>query len=94
MDAGTPEYTQEIRSAIRKAKQGELVAFHNHPASMPPSDGDLNAAMQNGYGVGYVLCHDGKIFRYTAPQKEIISYYYVVCRFVKHLGHDRKQFFV
>ncbi len=75
-DAGTPEYTQDIRSAIKKAKQGELVAFHNHPASMPPSDGDLNAAKRNGYSVGYVLCHDGKIFRYTAPRKEIISYYY------------------
>ncbi len=75
-DAGTPDYTQGIRSAISKAKQGELLAFHNHPASMPPSDGDLNAARQNGYSVGYVLCHDGKIFRYTAPKKEIISYYY------------------
>ncbi len=26
--------------------------------------------------MGYVLCHDGKIFRYTAPEKETISYYY------------------
>lgn len=70
-DAGTPEYTQGIRSAIKKAKQGELVAFHNHPASMPPSDGDLNAARQNGYSVGYVLCHNGKIYKYTPPKREI-----------------------
>ena len=75
-DAGAPEYTQEIRSAIRKAKQGELVAFHNHPASMPPSDGDLNAAIKNGYAVGYILCHDGRIYSYTAPQKPIISFLY------------------
>lgn len=70
-EAGTPEYTQTIIDAIQKAKTGELVSFHNHPASMPPSDMDLNAALQNGYGVGYILCHDGTIFEYTAPNRYI-----------------------
>lgn len=74
--AETPEYTQTILDAIKKAKAGELVSFHNHPASMPPSDGDLNAALQNGYQVGYILCHDGTIFEYTAPKRHIRSMLY------------------
>lgn len=43
-EAGTPEYTPDIINAIKKAKAGQLVSFHNHPASMPPSAADLNAA--------------------------------------------------
>lgn len=66
-----PEYTDAIRTAIKNAKNGELVSFHNHPASMPPSVGDLNAALYNGYSVGYAICHDGTIFEYTAPKNYI-----------------------
>lgn len=69
--AGTPEYTQAIKDTITKAKKGTLVAFHNHPASMPPSDMDLICALHYGYDTGYVLCHDGTIFEYTAPKREI-----------------------
>ena len=72
-EAGTPEYTKTIIDAVSKAKHGQLVAFHNHPASMPPSDGDLNAAKQNGYAVGYALCHNGRIFEYTSPSRPIRS---------------------
>ena len=72
-EAGTPEYTKTIIDAISKAEHGQLVAFHNHPASMPPSDGDLNAAKQNGYAVGYALCHNGRIFEYTSPSRPIRS---------------------
>ena len=75
-EAGTPEYTQTILDAIKKSKAGDLVSFHNHPASMPPSDMDLNAALQNGYGVGYILGHNGTIFEYTAPSRYIRSTIY------------------
>lgn len=36
-------------------------------------ESDLNAALQNGYSVGYILCHDGKIFEYTQPERPIRS---------------------
>lgn len=75
-EAATPEYTQAILNTIKKAQKGQLAAFHNHPASMPPSDSDLNAALQNGYGVGYILCHNGTIFEYTAPKDHIPSFVY------------------
>ena len=75
---GTPEYTEEIFNAIKKAKEkGEqVVAFHNHPGSMPPSAADINAALQNGYSAGYVLCHDGTIYKYSAPKTKIIDAIY------------------
>lgn len=75
-EAGTPEYTDEIKEAILKANKGELISFHNHPASMPPSADDINAAFHNGYSKGYVLCHNGKIYEYTASDRYInISLY-------------------
>lgn len=70
-EKGKPEYTDEILKGIANSKKGELVAFHNHPASMPPSFDDLNAALHNGYSSGYALCHNGRIFKYTAPNDYI-----------------------
>ena len=75
-EKGSPEYTDEIVRAIRNAQSGELVSFHNHPQSMPPSVNDLNAALKNGYKKGYIICHDGKVFEYTAPKKEIDTVIY------------------
>ena len=69
--ASTPEYTKEIKDGIARAKSGELISFHNHPASMPPSDKDMNAAYYNKYKRAYALCHNGKIFEYTAPKEPI-----------------------
>lgn len=71
-EAGTPEYTDEIIYAIKNSKKGELIAFHNHPASMPPSASDINSALKNGYKKGYALCHNGKIYEYT-PSDELID---------------------
>lgn len=70
-EAGKPEYTQEILDGIAKAKPGELISFHNHPAGMPPSASDINSALERGYAKGYALCHDGKIYEYTASEKYI-----------------------
>ena len=47
--AGTPDYTEEIRRALQESEKDEIVSFHNHPLGMPPSAGDLNAALKNGY---------------------------------------------
>lgn len=70
-EAGRPQYTKEILSGIQEAKPGELISFHNHPAGMPPSADDINSALKNGYAKGYALCHDGKIYEYTASDRLI-----------------------
>lgn len=69
--AGTPDYTEEIRRALQESEKGEIVSFHNHPLGMPPSAGDLNAALKNGYQKGYTIGHDGTVFEYTAPKYSI-----------------------
>ena len=69
--AGTPDYTEEIRRALQESEKDEIVSFHNHPLGMPPSDGDLNAALKNGYQKGYTIGHDGTVFEYTAPKEFI-----------------------
>lgn len=74
--AGTPEYTEEILNALANSKKGTIVSFHNHPASMPPSIDDINAAFDNGYKIGYALCHDGKIYRYSGSDRRIPSAIY------------------
>lgn len=74
--AGTPEYTEEILTALANSKKGTIVSFHNHPASMPPSIDDINSAFGNGYKEGYVLCHDGKIYRYAGSDRRIPSAIY------------------
>ena len=83
--AGTPEYTEEILKAIKTADRDTMVSFHNHPASMPPSIDDINAALQNGYKRGYVLCHNGKIFEYTVPFRHISKEIYN-CRIADFLA--------
>lgn len=89
VETGTPAYTADVIDAIKAAKKGELVSFHNHPASMPPSASDLNAALHNGYSVGYALCHDGKIFEYTAPKQYIeMGIYNRRIAYFKQMGYN------
>lgn len=36
---------------------------------MPPSVSDLNSCCKNGYKKGFIACHNGKIFGYTANEE-------------------------
>ena len=36
---------------------------------MPPSVADFNSCYDNGYKMGIVACHNGKVFAYTSHQK-------------------------
>ncbi|MDE7194971.1 MAG: phage minor capsid protein, partial [Oscillospiraceae bacterium] len=59
-------YTEAIHKAIIGRKN--LIAMHTHPQSLPPSDADFNSVVRYGYSKALVLCHDGKIFQYTANE--------------------------
>lgn len=94
--ASSPEYTPEIKTAIAESNDGEIIAFHNHPAGMPPSDGDINAAFDNGYLRGYTIGHNGRIFEYTKPEIKIQSEVYKgrVARYLnKSDENDRQKVF-
>lgn len=59
-------YTEAINKAI--SGKANLIAMHTHPQSMPPSDADFNSVFKYGYSKALVLCHDGKVFQYTARE--------------------------
>lgn len=59
-------YTESINKAI--SGKSNLIAMHTHPQSMPPSDADFNSVFKYGYSKALVLCHDGKVFQYTAHE--------------------------
>ena len=66
-----PEYNSEIYLGLSEAKKNEIVAFHNHAGSTPPSIDDINTSRQNNYKKGYILCHNGRIFEYNGASTDI-----------------------
>ena len=59
-------YTDKIRNIISGSRN--MVTIHTHPSSMPPSASDLNSCFNNNYKVGFVACHNGKVFGYTSNE--------------------------
>jgi hypothetical protein len=61
---------------INKLKgYNNIIVIHNHPNSTAPSAGDLNSACDRGYSLGFVACHDGRVFKYRSNQKISLSIY-------------------
>ncbi len=60
-------YTEKLKKAINGKKA--LITIHTHPSSMPPSIDDFNSSFNNEYKIGFVACHNGKVFRYTSEQE-------------------------
>jgi hypothetical protein len=61
------QYTDTILDAI--SGKTNLIAFHNHPSSMPPSIADFNSMLAHGYEVAFIVCHDGKIIQYVSKEE-------------------------
>ena len=59
-------YTDKIRSTIKG--KTNIITLHTHPSSMPPSASDLNSCFRNQYRMGFVACHDGKVFAYRVNE--------------------------
>ena len=81
-------YSDSIYSKIQK--YDNLVTLHSHPNSYPPSVNDLNSNFFNHYGLGIVVCHDGKIFKYASNQEIRIDYYKLVVE--KHLRKGYNEY--
>ncbi len=62
-------YSNSTKSKLSKLKEETLITLHSHPASFPPSISDFNSIYQYKYKIGLIVCHDGKIFKYTSKQK-------------------------
>ena len=53
-----------LLSKLKKYEQ--IIPIHTHPSSMPPSPADFNCIVDINANFGIILCHDGKIFIYSA----------------------------
>lgn len=60
-------YSDKTRLAVEK--HDDLIALHTHPSSMPPSAADFNSCFRNRYKIGYIACHNGKVFAYKSSQE-------------------------
>ena len=63
------DYSLSTRKTVDKYRNNKLVAIHSHPSSMPPSISDFNSCYQNRYKMGYISCHNGSVFAYTANEE-------------------------
>lgn len=59
-------YSEKIKQSI--SNRTNLLTLHTHPSSMPPSASDLNSCCENKYKMGFVACHNGRIFGYTSNE--------------------------
>lgn len=66
-------YSDKTRKAV--SDNNDLIAIHTHPSSMPPSAADFNSCFRNDYKIGFIACHDGKIFAYTSSEEISESLY-------------------
>ena len=63
------DYSATTRKTVDSYRNRTLVAIHSHPSSMPPSVSDFNSCFQNKYKCGYIACHNGKVYAYTANEE-------------------------
>ena len=65
-ERGIP-YTDSIKRKVKASNN--IITIHTHPGSMPPSASDLNSNFFNNYKMGFVACHNGKVFGYTSDEE-------------------------
>ena len=66
-------YTTTIKKMIKKSEN--LLTIHTHPDSFPPSIDDINSNYDHNYEIGIVICHDGKVYMYSAEERINVNYY-------------------
>lgn len=53
---------------LKAAEPYTIIGIHNHPKSSVPSIGDILAARERKYKYGVVVCHDGRIYKYSVKE--------------------------
>ena len=66
-------YTAAIKKTIKKSEN--LLTIHTHPDSFPPSIDDINSNYDHNYEIGIVICHDGRVYMYSAEERINVNYY-------------------
>ena len=68
----TKKFNDDITRA--EAKGAKILFIHNHPGGSPPSVADLNELLNHEDAVGITVGHDGSLYFYTKPNKEITKF--------------------
>ncbi len=68
-----------------------LLTLHTHPDSFPPSINDLNSNFDHGYVIGLVICHDGKVYMYSANERINENYYKLVVEGYLKRGYNENE---
>ena len=68
----TAQFDRSLKAAENSG--AEIMLIHNHPAGSPPSISDFNALLSTPRAQGITVGHDGSVYRYTAPNKNIPSF--------------------
>lgn len=80
-----------IRTKKIIKKYDNLLTIHTHPDSFPPSIDDLNANYDHGYGIGIVICHDGRVYMYSANERVNENYYKLVVEGYLKRGYNEDE---
>lgn len=84
------QYNSEVTDALAAKDGKKYISVHNHPESMPPSLNDLNALYRNEkVEFGVIVGHDGAVYRYTKPKREISreAYEVAIAEYEKYSGY-------
>lgn len=72
-------------------KHDNLLTIHTHPDSYPPSINDFNSNFDHGYVVGIVICHDGRVYMYSANERVNENYYKLVVEDYIKNGYNEEE---
>lgn len=80
----TTRFDKSIENAVKN--NADIMIIHNHPASSPPSIGDLNVLLSTPGARGVVVGHDGSVYQYTAPKEKIPQFEFDIA-ILKYKGY-------
>ena len=61
---------KSMKKLLENADLYSVIAIHNHPGSSAPSLPDIMACIDRKYKYGLVVCHDGKIYKYSVDEEK------------------------
>ena len=65
----TASFTARLNAADESGDK--IMLLHNHPQGLPPSISDVNALLKNKNVSGITVGHNGTVYRYTRPEREV-----------------------
>lgn len=58
--------TAVLKTLLKNNPRDTLISIHNHSTNNPPTGSDFVSNGSNGYKLGLVVTHNGKVFTYKA----------------------------